>query len=55
VGDDDIAEWMRRQPDTTHVVVDGAGHSIQGDQPIEMARLIGDLLATPGRGQPGRR
>ena len=55
VGDDDIAEWMRRQPDTTHVVVDGAGHSIQGDRPIELARLIDDLLARPGLGQPGLR
>ena len=26
-------------------LVDGAGHSIQGDKPLEMAGLIEDLLA----------
>lgn len=46
IGDEDVAEWMRRRPDTTHIVVDGAGHSIQGDRPIEMAALIEDLLAS---------
>ena len=45
--DADVAEWMRRLPDTVHVVVEGAGHSIQGDRPIEMAALIEDLLARP--------
>ncbi len=48
VDDDDVAEWMRRRPATVHVVVDGAGHSIQGDRPIELAALIEDLLARPG-------
>ncbi len=45
IGDDDVAEWMRRRPDTRHIVVDGAGHSIQGDKPIELAAHIEDLLA----------
>ena len=45
IGDEDVAEWMRRRPDTIHIVVDGAGHSIQGDKPMEMAGLIEDLLA----------
>ena len=45
IDDDDVAEWMGRRPDTTHIVVEGAGHSIQGDRPIEMARLIEDLIA----------
>jgi pimeloyl-ACP methyl ester carboxylesterase len=45
IGDEDVAEWMRRRPDTVHIVVDGAGHSIQGDKPLEMAALIEDLLA----------
>ena len=44
IGDEDVAEWMRRRPDTTHIVVDGAGHSIQGDKPLEMAELIEGLL-----------
>lgn len=55
VGDEDVAEWLRRQPGTTHVVVAGAGHSIQGDRPIELARLIDGLLATPRLDQPGSR
>ena len=45
IGDEDVTEWMRRRPDTVHIVVDGAGHSIQGDKPIEMAILIEALLA----------
>ena len=47
IGDEDIAEWMTRRPDTIHIVVDGAGHSIQGDKPLEMVALIEDLLARP--------
>ena len=33
VDDDDVAELLRRQPAAEVVVVDGAGHSIQGDRP----------------------
>jgi pimeloyl-ACP methyl ester carboxylesterase len=40
VGDEDVAEWLRRQPDTEYVVVEGAGHSIQGDKPLELAALV---------------
>ncbi|MEM9521923.1 MAG: alpha/beta hydrolase [Actinomycetota bacterium] len=45
IGDEDIEAWMTRRPDTVHIVVEGAGHSIQGDKPLEMAALIDDLLA----------
>ena len=31
-------------PTSGHVVVDDAGHSIQGDQPVVLARLLGDFL-----------
>ena len=47
VGDEDVAEWIRRVPGTVHAVVDGAGHSIQGDRPLELVALIEDLLARP--------
>jgi len=47
VADEDIAEWMRRQPTTNHMVVADAGHSIQGDRPVELARLIDELLSVP--------
>ncbi len=44
VADEDIDELRRRRPDARVVVVDGAGHSIQGDQPLVLAALIRDLL-----------
>jgi pimeloyl-ACP methyl ester carboxylesterase len=40
VGDEDVAELLRRQPDTRVEVVEGAGHSIQGDRPLELASLL---------------
>jgi len=40
VDDNDVAELLRRQPSAEVVVVDGAGHSIQGDRPLELAALI---------------
>lgn len=45
VDDDDVAELLRRKPDAVVQVVDGAGHSIQGDQPAELARIIIEELA----------
>jgi pimeloyl-ACP methyl ester carboxylesterase len=44
VDDDDVAELRRRQPDAEVVVVDGAGHSIQGDKPVELAALLDKFL-----------
>jgi pimeloyl-ACP methyl ester carboxylesterase len=43
VSDEDVAEVERRNPDVRVVVVEGAGHSIQGDKPIELARLLDEL------------
>jgi pimeloyl-ACP methyl ester carboxylesterase len=40
VGDEDVVEWLRRQPDTEVVVVEGSGHSVQGDKPLELAALV---------------
>jgi pimeloyl-ACP methyl ester carboxylesterase len=45
VGDDDVAELARRRPDARVVVFEGAGHSIQGDQPAQLAALLAELLA----------
>jgi pimeloyl-ACP methyl ester carboxylesterase len=47
VDDDDVAELLRRLPDADVVVVEGAGHSVQGDRPLEAARLIAARLARP--------
>ena len=44
VDDDDVAEALRRQPDVRVEVVDGAGHSIQGDRPVELAAIITSVL-----------
>lgn len=40
VGDDDVAELARLRPDARVVLVDGAGHSIQGDRPLQLAGII---------------
>lgn len=45
VDDADVAEVRRRQPDLRYELIEGAGHSIQGDRPLELAALIRDLLA----------
>jgi pimeloyl-ACP methyl ester carboxylesterase len=44
VGDEDVAELRRRQPDARVETVAGAGHSIQGDRPVELAGLLADFL-----------
>lgn len=44
VDDADVAELLRRRPDAEVVVVDGAGHSIQGDRPVELTGLLRGLL-----------
>lgn len=40
VDDADVAEARRLQPDIQVELIDGAGHSIQGDKPVELAKLI---------------
>ena len=40
VDDADVAELLRRRPDARVQVVADAGHSIQGDQPMEVARIL---------------
>ena len=45
VDDDDVAEFRRRQPDAEVLVVEGAGHSVQGDRPLELAAIISERLS----------
>ncbi len=40
VDEDDVARFREAQPGAEIVTVADAGHSIQGDQPIELARII---------------
>jgi pimeloyl-ACP methyl ester carboxylesterase len=44
VDDADIAEVLRRNPRARIEVVEGAGHSIQGDKPLELAEILRGLL-----------
>jgi pimeloyl-ACP methyl ester carboxylesterase len=44
VDDDDVAELLRRQPGAVVVGVEGAGHSVQGDRPLELAAILTDFL-----------
>ena len=44
VDDADVAELLRRRPNAAVVVVEGAGHSIQGDRPVELTTLLRDAL-----------
>jgi pimeloyl-ACP methyl ester carboxylesterase len=47
VDDDDEAELLRRAPGARVEHVEGAGHSVQGDQPVVLARLLADFLDLP--------
>src|SRR5690606_18201327 len=49
VGDEDVAELQRRQPDAEVVVVPDAGHSIQGDQPLVLAQHLHDFITRSER------
>ena len=44
VDDADEAEFRRRRPHDRVVTVGDAGHSIQGDQPLVLARILADYL-----------
>ena len=40
VDDEDVVELSVRRPDALVVSVEGAGHSVQGDRPLELASLL---------------
>lgn len=44
VDDADVDELLRHRPDAEVVVVDGAGHSVQGDRPRELAAHVQRFL-----------
>jgi esterase len=46
VHDDDVTEFLNRQPATRVEVVEGAGHSVQSDRPLVLANLITDFLGS---------
>jgi pimeloyl-ACP methyl ester carboxylesterase len=48
VDDEDEKELRRRRPDVRVEHVEAAGHSVQGDAPLELASLLADFV--PSRG-----
>lgn len=40
VDEEDLRAARERQPTMDHVVVEGAGHSVQGDRPVELAEIL---------------
>ncbi len=44
VDDADVAELVRRQPGALVVGVEGAGHSVQGDRPLELAAILSEFF-----------
>jgi pimeloyl-ACP methyl ester carboxylesterase len=44
VVEDDVAQFLRCQPTARIERVEGAGHSVQGDRPRELAELIEDFV-----------
>ncbi len=48
VDDDDVAELQRRNANARVIVVEGAGHSVQGDKPLELAAILEQELDASG-------
>ena len=44
VTDEHAEELLRRRPKAVVVSVQDAGHSIQGDKPVELAQILADFL-----------
>ncbi len=43
VHDADVDEFRRRLPALRYAAVDGAGHAVQSDRPLELVALIRDF------------
>jgi pimeloyl-ACP methyl ester carboxylesterase len=46
VRDEDIDQMQRRLPSMQLVIVEGAGHAVQSDRPLELVRLIREFALT---------
>jgi pimeloyl-ACP methyl ester carboxylesterase len=51
VDDADEAELLRRRPNARVEHVAGAGHSVQGDDPVGLASLISDFAGGTAQDQ----
>lgn len=47
VYDEDVEEMRRRIPELRYELVDGAGHAVQSDRPLELVRLVQDFVFEP--------
>jgi pimeloyl-ACP methyl ester carboxylesterase len=45
IRDEDEAELLKRKPDAQVVHMQEAGHSVQGDMPLELAELIRTFIS----------
>jgi pimeloyl-ACP methyl ester carboxylesterase len=43
VRDEDVERFQRRLPSLRYEVVEGAGHAVQSDRPLELVALIRDF------------
>jgi len=48
--DESVAQFIELHPDTRLVTIDGAGHGVQGDRPLELARELLAALPNESRG-----
>ena len=55
VDDDDEVELLRRLPGVAVAHVEHAGHSVQGDTPVELAVLLDGFVQRASRGERERR
>jgi pimeloyl-ACP methyl ester carboxylesterase len=44
VTDETVAAFSRRHPDSRLVTIEGAGHGVQGDRPVELAEHLRSFL-----------
>ena len=42
--DQDVTEMERRMPDLRVEIVEGAGHAVQSDQPVQLIGLIEEFV-----------
>jgi pimeloyl-ACP methyl ester carboxylesterase len=45
VTDETVAAFGRKHPDFRLVTIEGAGHGVQGDRPVELAQQLSDFLS----------
>lgn len=52
VREEDVAELLLRRPKSQATTIDGAGHNVQGERPVELARVLETFLSHLSDGSP---